>query len=113
MSKNFIQEGKVLTFENIDPVAGDINSGDIIVIGAIAGVAKTSIPNGKKGAVGISGIYSLPKASGVVSQGQKLYWSDTNSNLSTTATGNTLVGVAASAALSADSNVQLLLNVGL
>jgi predicted RecA/RadA family phage recombinase len=42
----------------------------------------------------------------------KLYWSS-NSNLTSTASGNTIVGVAAEAAASCYANVKLLLNVGL
>jgi len=74
---------------------------------------KTDIADGKTGAVHVTGVFSVPKASGAINQGAKLYWSAANSNLTTTATGNTIVGVAASAAASGDSNVNILLNVGL
>ena len=84
-----------------------------MLIGTIGGVAKTDIADGKTGAVHISGVFSIPKASGAVTQGAKLYWSTTNSNLTTTASGNTIVGVAAEAAASGDANAKLLLNVGL
>ena len=55
----------------------------------------------------------MPKATGAVSQGAKLYWDNTNKVLTTTASGNTIVGVAAEAALSGDANAKILLNVGL
>lgn len=110
MSKNFIQEGNVL---NYTPSGADVASGDVIIMGAIAGVAKTDIADGKTGAVHITGVYSLPKASGAIGQGVKLYWSAANSNVTTTASGNTLIGVAAAAALTADASVPVLLNVGL
>ena len=61
----------------------------------------------------ISGVFSVPKASGAITQGALLYWDDTAENLTTTASGNTLVGVAAAAAASGDATVPLLLNVGL
>lgn len=82
MATNYIQEGKAL---NYTPSGADVSSGDLVVIGTIAGIAKTDIADGKTGAVHISGVFSVAKASGAVSQGAKLYWSSANSNLTTTA----------------------------
>lgn len=110
MATNFVQEGKAL---NYTPSGADVASGDFVLIGAIGGIAKTDIADGKTGAVHVSGVFSVVKASGAVTQGQKLYWNSTNSNLTTTASGNTIVGVAAEAAASGDANVKILLNVGL
>lgn len=110
MATNFIQEGKAL---NYTPSGADVSSGDFLVLGSIGAVAKTDIADGKTGAVHISGVFSVAKASGAITQGAKLYWNSTNSNLTTTASGNTLVGVAAAAAASGDATVPLLLNVGL
>ena len=110
MATNYIQEGKSL---NYTPSGADVASGDFLVVGAIGAVAKTDIADGKIGAVHICGVFSVAKASGAVTQGAKLYWNSTNSNLTTTASGNTIVGVAAEAAASGDATVKLLLNVGL
>ena len=110
MAINYIQEGKALDYT---PSGADVASGDLVIIGTIAGIAKTNIADGKTGAVHICGVFSVPKATGTVAQGAKLYWSSANSNVTTTATRNTLVGVAASAAASGDASIPLLLNVGL
>lgn len=110
MATNYVQEGKAL---NYTPSGADVASGDLVIIGTIAGVAKTDIADGKTGAVHICGVFSLAKASGAVTQGAKLYWSSANSNVTTTATGNTLIGVAAAAAASGDASIPVLLNVGL
>ena len=110
MSTNYVQEGKIL---NHTASGADIKSGDLIVMGAIAGIAKTDIADGKTGAVHIEGVYSVPKASGAVTQGAKLYWNNANSNLTTTASGNVIVGIAAEPSASGDANVKILLNVGL
>ncbi len=110
MATNYVQEGKAL---NYTPSGADIASGDLVIIGTIAGVARTDIADGKTGAVHICGVFSLPKASGAVTQGAKLYWSSANSNVTTTASGNTLIGVAAAAAASGDASIPVLLNVGL
>ncbi|MBL0318152.1 MAG: DUF2190 family protein [Alphaproteobacteria bacterium] len=109
MAKNFVQEGKALNYT----AGADILSGDFVLIGTIGGIAKTAIANGKVGAVHITGIFNVAKATGAITQGAKLYWDNTNKVLTTTASGNTIVGVAAAAALSGDATVAILLNVGL
>lgn len=110
MATNYVQEGKTLDYT---PSGADVASGEFVVIGVIGGVAKSAIADGKTGAVHICGVFSVAKASGAVTQGAKLYWNSSNSNLTTTASGNTLVGVAAEAAASGDATAKLLLNVGL
>lgn len=109
MAKNFVQEGKTLNYT----AGADILSGDFVLIGTIGGIAKTAIANGKVGAVHVTGIFNVAKATGAITQGAKLYWDNTNKVLTTTASGNTIVGVAAAAALSGDATVAILLNVGL
>jgi len=109
MATNYVQEGKTLNYT----AGADITSGQFVLIGTIGAVAKTDIANGKTGAVHISGVFSIPKATGAVTQGAKLYWDESESEVTTTATDNTLIGVAAAAAASGDSNAQVLLNVGL
>ncbi len=108
MATNYVQRGEALNYT----AGADIKSGDFVLIGALGGVAKTDIANGKSGAVHVKGVFSVAKASGAVTQGAKLYWNSTNSNLTTTASGNTFVGVAAEAAASGDATVKVLLNEG-
>ncbi len=109
MATNYVQDGKVLNYT----AGANITSGSFVLVGVIGAVATTDIANGKVGAVQICGVFSIPKASGAVTQGAKLYWDATNSVLTTTASGNTIVGVAAEAAASGDATVKILLNVGL
>lgn len=109
MATNYVQEGKTLNYT----AGADITSGQFVLIGTIGAVAKTDIANGKTGAVHVCGVFSIPKATGAVTQGAKLYWDESESEVTTTATDNTLIGVAAAAAASGDSNVHVLLNVGL
>ena len=108
MAKNFVQDGHIL-----DVLAGsNIVSGAVVIIGTIAGIAIADIASGKTGAVRIAGVFSLPKAAGVaITQGAKVYWNAGAGNVTTTASGNTLFGVAAVAAASGDANVSVLLNV--
>lgn len=110
MAKNYVQHGEVLQHT---ASGTDIVSGQLVVIGAIAGVALADIADGDTGSVQTQGVFTLAKATGAITQGAKVYYSSANSNITTTASGNTLVGVAASAQESADTTVNILLNVGL
>jgi predicted RecA/RadA family phage recombinase len=110
MSTNYIQKGDVLDYTAKDK---DIASGDLVIIGSIAGVAKCDIENGSTGSVHITGIYSLPKSADVITQGTKVYWSNSSNFVTTTKTDNVLIGVAANNATPRDDSVHVLLNVGL
>jgi predicted RecA/RadA family phage recombinase len=109
MATNFIQQGNILQHT----AGADIVSGDLVIIGVIAGVALTDIAEGASGSVQINGVFSLPKASGAITQGALVYWDDDPGQVTTTASENTLIGVAASAAASGDATAEILLNVGL
>lgn len=110
MSTNFIEKGEVL---NYTASGNDIISGQLVIIGSIAGVAKTDIAIGSMGAVHITGVYSLPKAADTITQGTKVYWSSVNYNVTTTKTDNHLIGIAANNATSSDGFIHVILNVGL
>ncbi len=106
MATNYVADGNVLKHT----AGADISSGDLVVMNTIAGVAVTDIANGEVGSVQISGIFTLAKATGAISQGAKVYWNSSNSNVTTTASGNTLIGVAAAGAASGDATIDVLLN---
>jgi predicted RecA/RadA family phage recombinase len=110
MSTNFIEKGEVLNYTAVNkPIA----SGDVVIIGNIAGIAKTDIAVGETGAVHITGVYSLPKAAEAITQGMKVYWSNVNQNVALNKADATLIGVAANNTISSESKVHVLLNVGL
>jgi predicted RecA/RadA family phage recombinase len=57
-------------------------------------------------------VYTLPKATGAgenPSAGARLYWNDTNKNVTTTSTSNTAIGYARAAKTTADTTVDVLL----
>jgi predicted RecA/RadA family phage recombinase len=62
--------------------------------------------------VSLEGVYSVPKATGAVTLGQRLYYDASAKNLTTTASGNTFVGLAYASALSGDTTVQVILLPG-
>lgn len=105
MATTMTQPGEV-----IDYTAGaDITSNDVVVIGsngdALIGVAITDIANGSTGAVGITGVWELPKVStAVIAQGESLVWDSSagafDDNQATPASGD-VSGAAAVAFASA------------
>ena len=109
MSTNFIEQGEVLNYT----ATKNISSGDLVIIGTIAGVAKTDIAIGEIGAVHITGVYSLAKSGEAITQGAKVYWHAKNNNVTTSKAENVPIGVAANNTISSESQVHVLLNVGL
>lgn len=93
--KNFIQSGNVVTLTA--PYA--VSSGDGLLVGSIFGVATAGADNGASVEAALTGVYELPKtAAQAWTQGARIYWDGTAKECTTTATGNTLIGVAVKAA---------------
>lgn len=107
MAKNFVQSGGILTVTA--PAA--VDSGDLIKVGNIFGVAITDAASGAPVAIQVDGVHELPKAAPlVIDAGDPVYWSTSNGNFSKTATSNWYLGVAAEDAASADTTVKVRLN---
>lgn len=98
MAANYIQDGDQI--ELAAPYA--VASGGGALIGALFGVAQVALANGERGAFAIEGVHELAKATGEAwTEGAKIYWDNTNKRCTTTSSGNTLIGVASEAAVSA------------
>ena len=106
MAKNFIQPGNTIALTA--PYA--VVSGDGLLVGSIFGVATGDAANGVELEAMVTGVFDLAKAGDAVTQGAKLYWDNTNKNLTTTLTANTLIGAAVSAAAIGDATVIVRLN---
>lgn len=92
--KNFVQVGNILTL----PAPYAVASGGGALIGSIFGVAQTSAASGEEVAFLVTGVVDLPKApSQAWAVGAKVYWDNAARVCTTTATGNTLIGVAVKA----------------
>lgn len=118
MAQNYIQSGA-----SIEVALGSgettVKVGDGRLIGTMFGVVlsltragQTVFSNqasaqGDIAIVALNGVFSLPKASGAITLGAKLYWDATAKNLTTTTTSNTFVGYAFAAAASGDTTVPL------
>lgn len=93
--KNFIQRGETLTLA----APYDRLSGEGALVGSIFGVAAGDVLSGADGEFTVIGVFELPKTSAQAwTQGVKVYWDNTNKVVTTTATSNTLIGVAVAAA---------------
>lgn len=107
MTTKYVMSGDVIDY--VAPSA--VTSGQVLLIGVRIGVALTAIASGATGAVRMLGIFTIAKLStDVVAVGVALYWDNTNSRLTTTASGNTLAGFAASAAGSGVTTVEISIN---
>lgn len=107
MTKRFVQPGNVLDHT---PAAA-VNSGAVLVIGARIAVALADIAADATGSVQVTGVFELPKkAADTVAQGALVYWDATNSQITTTASGNTLAGFAAHAAAATTTAVDVKIN---
>lgn len=108
MTTRHVQPGRVL-----DYTAGGsaIASGAGVVVGTKFGVALAAIAATATGSVQICGVFTLPKlGTDTMAQGANVYWDTANARMTTTASGNTLAGVAANAAGSGATSVNVLLN---
>lgn len=93
--KNFVQSGRTMTVTAPAAVA----SGDLVVVGALFGVAFTDADSGDPVEIGTEGVFELPKTSEQAwTQGVKVYWDAANKCATTTASTNTLIGHATAAA---------------
>jgi predicted RecA/RadA family phage recombinase len=92
--KNFVQSGVNVTL----PAPYAVTSGQGALVGALFGVASADYANGALGEFVTQGVFDLPKAgSQAWTVGVKVYWDNTNRVCTTTASGNTLIGVATAA----------------
>lgn len=101
MAQNFKEEGCVLQYTNATGTA--IATGDVVIIGALAGVALVNIADTATGSVRIDGVFEVAKTTGTAySQGDELFWNVGTAKATKTATDKPL-GVAFEAALSGDT----------
>lgn len=105
--KNYIQPGE--TIEVTAPAA--LSSGDGVLVGSIFGIAQTDAANGAAVQIARRGVFTHAKTSAQAwTQGAKIYWDDTGKVFTTTATANTLVGVAVLAAANPSATGTVLLD---
>jgi predicted RecA/RadA family phage recombinase len=103
--KNFVQPGDVISV----PAPANVSAGGGVVVGSLFGVAVATALSGQPVEIAVTGVFDLPKtAAQAWTVGQLLYWSGTA--VTSVASTNRLIGVAAAPALSADTVGRVRLN---
>jgi len=105
----FVHDGNTIDYTP----ATDVAAGDVVVQGELIGVAKVPIPADKLGALAVTGVFDLPKATGTgeaIGAGANVYWDEANQQATTTATGNKLIGKTVAAAGDDDTTVRVRLS---
>lgn len=105
--KNYLQSG-----ENITVTATAMaKSEDGVLMGKLFGVASGDAEIGEPLDIVTVGVFNLPKVStDVIAVGAFVYWDDTTKLVTTTAGGNTKIGVAVTAAGNPSGAVNVRLN---
>ena len=101
--KNYINEGEAIDIN----VASAITSGQLVTIGELVGVAVNTTATSVDNVMKICGVFEVPKATGAITFGAKLYHDTVAGNVTTTAGSLKLAGYAVSAQLSGDATVKL------
>lgn len=105
--RNFTAPGDRLTFT----AAADISSGDGVLVGQIFGVVTGDVASGEQGTLSLTGVYSLPKATGQAwAAGDPIYWDASAGECTTDPDAATLIGAATAVALAGDTSGTVRLN---
>lgn len=95
MAANYVGKGSVI----LHTAAEDLSAGEAVLVGDCLGVALVDILTGVTGSVQIDEVWQIAKVStDTFAEGQILYWDDTNSVLTDTASTHKRVGVCMEAA---------------
>lgn len=105
--KNYVQTGDVLTVTA--PYA--LASGDGCLVGSLFGVATAAAANGATAEIQTCGVFDITAlSSDTGSVGAKMYWDNTNKRLTTTSSGNSLIGVLTAAKANGETTARVRLD---
>lgn len=105
--RNFVQAGDKITI----PAAAAATSGDGVKIGTLFGIASGDAAIGDPLVLVTAGVFDMPKvAADDITLGAAIYWRTSDGLVTVTASGNTKVGVAVSAAGNGAGSVRVRLN---
>lgn len=105
--KNAVQTGDLVTVT----APRTLSAGAGFLFGTLFLVAQSDAASGAQVVGAANGVFDIPKATGAVTGGVKLYWDNTNFVLTTTSSGNTHVGTAMRSQLSADPTARIRLGI--
>ncbi len=101
--KNFVEDHGQILYEN--GTGSAIASGDVIPLTNRIAIANVDIAIAGTGCAWTEGQFKLAKATGAISQDAKVYWDVSEEEITTTAEGNVLAGLASESAESADTEI--------
>jgi predicted RecA/RadA family phage recombinase len=110
-----VSDGNVMSFT----AGADYETGDVVVVGSIVGVALADVANGNVGTMAVAGERTVPAATAEITLGAAVYWDadgdpvgGTAGSGAATATsaGNILMGHAVAAKAAAGATVKVLLS---
>ena len=105
--KNLIQDGTTIQYTVADK---PVKSGEMVVIEDMVAIAITDGAVGETISLAVEGVYRLPKGTGAIKQGEKVYANvaaDGTKTVVTAATGNTFIGYAWNSAGAADTTIDV------
>lgn len=109
MSAKFIQPGNMIDYIPSAATA----AGDVVVYGDLIGIAQRDIAAGELGSLALCGVFELPKVTGAINGGVKVYWNGSavttaeNDGASSNPTAYKLIGHAVSAVTSDAETVRV------
>ena len=106
MNARYWQRGETLDYTAEEAVA----NGQVVSLGNRIGVAGNDIAEGATGALHVTGVYVMKKASEKIAMGTQVYYDATADEITTTEKGNVPAGYAAATAEASDTTV--LVNIG-
>ncbi|MFT4913347.1 MAG: putative RecA/RadA family phage recombinase [Brevundimonas sp.] len=105
--RNHIQPGNTLTIPAPDVVV----SGAPVLVGSIFGIANGDAASGADVDLDVVGVFDMDKVSALaISIGDKVYYDAATGLVNKTSSGNTLIGVAVTAAANPSGTVNVRLN---
>jgi predicted RecA/RadA family phage recombinase len=106
--KTYAQPGEVLA---LTAPSGGVTSGTPVLIGSLVVIPLVTAAETVMFSALVAGVATVPKATGTAwTEGAKLYWDVADGEFNTSSSGNTLAGVAATAAASAAATGQIRLD---
>ena len=106
MATNYIQNGSTVSVTA--PAA--TTAGEGVLVGSLFGVAQETVANAAAVEIMTTGVHRLAKTSAQAwTVGARIYWDDSNTVATTTASSNKLIGVAVAAAANPSSTGDVLL----
>jgi len=106
----FIHDGNAIDYTP----GADVSAGDVVVQGDLIGIAKLDIASGTLGALAVTGVFDLPKASGDggITAGSEVYWDEAEAVAKTDSESgaNKKLGKAVAAAGDTDTTVRVRLS---